>query len=119
MPAARISSGSALGEREDEIHVVDHQVEHHVDIQAARAEEVHAVDFEEEGQGGALFERHDGGVEALQVAHLQDAAAAGGGIDQAVGGGQVAGDGLLHQHVDAGIEQEAADLGVERWWARR
>ena len=44
---------------------------------------------------------------------------AGGGVDQAVGGGEVGGDGLFHQDVDAGFEQVAADLGVERWWARR
>ena len=37
-----------------------------------------------------------------------------GGLDQAVGGGQIDGDGLLHQHVDPGGEQVAADIGVDR-----
>ena len=105
--------GLGAGERQDEVHVVDHEIEHDVDIQAARAEQVHAVDFEEEGQGGALFEGQDGGVKALQVAHLQDAAVAGGGLDQAVGGGKVAGDGLFDQDVDAGVEKVAADFGVD------
>ena len=34
-------------------------------------------------------------------------------VDQAVGGREVAGDGLLHQDVDAGVEKLAADGGVE------
>ncbi len=53
MPAARISCGSAWAKRQDDVHVVDHQVEHHVHVQAARAEEVQTVDFEKQRQGGA------------------------------------------------------------------
>ena len=114
MPAARISSGSAPASAENQVHVVDHQVQHHIDIQAARAEQVHAVDLEEQRQRDALFEGQNGGVEALQVAHLQDAASARGGLDQAVGGGQIDGDGLFHQDIDPGGEQVAADIGVDR-----
>ena len=92
---------------------MDHEIQHHVHIQAARAEQVHAVNLEEQGQGDALFESQDGGVETLQVAHLKDAPAARGGLDEAVGRGKVPRDGLLHQDVDAGGEKVAADFGVD------
>ena len=36
-----------------------------------------------------------------------------GGLDQAVGAGQIEGDGLLHQDVDSRGEQIAADIGVD------
>ena len=65
------------------------------------------------GRVRAAFQLDDRGVEALQVADLQDAAAALGGLDQAVGGGEVGRDGLLHQDVDAGVEQRAADFRVD------
>jgi hypothetical protein len=71
------------------------------------------VDLEEERQGDALFEGEDGGVEALQVAHLEDAPGARGGGDQAVGGGKVTGDGLFHQQVNASVEKVAAEIGVD------
>jgi hypothetical protein len=71
------------------------------------------VDLEEEGQGGALFEGQDGGVKSLQVAYLKDAAGAGGGVDQAIGGGKVGCDGLFDKDVDAGVQEEAADIGVD------
>ena len=75
MPAARISSRLGAGQRQHHIHVVDHQIQHHVHVQAARAEEIHAVDLEEQRQRGALLQCQHGGVEALQVPDLQDAAA--------------------------------------------
>src|ERR1035441_1393925 len=65
------------------------------------------------GQGDTLFEGEDGGVEALQVAHLEDGAPTAGGVDQPVGRGKVTGDGLFHQEVDAGVEEVAADFGVD------
>ena len=104
--------GLGLGEREYEVHVVDHEIEHDVYVETARAEEIHAVDLEEEGQGEALFEGQDGGVKSLEVAYLKDAAGAGSGVDQAIGGGKVGGDGLFDEDVDAGVEEVAADIDV-------
>ena len=91
------------------IYVVDHQVQDHVHVQAARAEQVHAVDFEEKRQGGAAFQLRNRGIETFEMAHLEDAAVAAGGFDEAIGGGQVAGDGLFHQHVETAGEQGAGD----------
>ena len=114
MPAARISSGSVAGEPEHQVHVVDHQVQHHIHIQAPRTEQVHTVDLEEQRQCDALFQGQNGGVEALQVSHLEDSAGAPGSLDQPVGGGQIDGDRLLHQHIDPRGKQVTADLGMDR-----
>jgi hypothetical protein len=75
---------------------VDHEVEDDVDIQAAGAEDAEAVDFEKQRPAGDFFECHDGGVETLE----------------AVGGGEVGGDGLFDEDIDAGFEQGAGDVGV-------
>src|SRR5579864_9319664 len=46
------------------------------------------------------------------MADLQDAAVGFGGLDEAVGGGQVGGDGFFDQHIDAGVEQCATYVGM-------
>ncbi len=53
--------------------------------------------------------RGDGGIEALEVADLQNAIVALGGSDQTVGFVERRGHGLFDQHVDARFEQAAAD----------
>ncbi|HXI42556.1 MAG TPA: hypothetical protein VNH83_21415, partial [Bryobacteraceae bacterium] len=92
---------------------MNHQVEDDVDIEAARAEDAEAVDFEKQGLAGDFFERDDGGVETLEVADLEDAGVRIGGVDEAVGGGEFGGDGFFDQDVDAGFEECAAYIGVD------
>ncbi len=46
-----------LGERQHEIEVVDHQVEHHVDIRAARLEGRQPLDVDEERLAALRGER--------------------------------------------------------------
>ena len=70
------------------------------------------MDFEEEGDGEAFGEGGDGGVEAFEVADLEDAAVAGGGVDEGVGFGDRGGDGFFDEDVDAGGEEGAADGGM-------
>ena len=65
-----------------------------------------------------FFSAATAGIEALQVADLQDAFMLGRGVHQAPRGGQIGSDGLFHQHVDTGFEQLAAHFGVERSWHR-
>ncbi len=100
------------GEGEDDIEVVDHQIEHDVHIEAAQCEYAHAVNFEKQGEGCQALEREDGGVEAFEMADLEDSVVARGGFDQAVGFGQGGRDGFFDEHVEPGFEQSAADLGV-------
>jgi hypothetical protein len=47
------------------------------------------------------------------VAHLKSAPTALGSLNQTVGGGKVASDGLFHEDIDAGVEQVTADIGVD------
>ncbi|HLZ97274.1 MAG TPA: hypothetical protein VKP66_04955 [Steroidobacteraceae bacterium] len=91
---------------------MDHEVEDDVDIEAAGAEDAEAVDFEKQGLAGDFFERDDSGVEALEVADLEDAGVGIGGVDEAVGGGEVGGDGLFDKDVDTGFEERAGYVGV-------
>src|SRR5579872_2943487 len=97
---------------QQDIDIVDHQVEDHVHIQGARAEDVQAVDFEKQGVPGQALECHDGGIKALQMADLQDAAVRFRGGDEAIGGGDIGRNGLFDEHVDAGFEQRASDFSV-------
>ena len=89
---------------------MDHEVQDHIHIQAARAKQVHPVHLEEEGQAGAAFQFQHGRVETFQMADLQDPAIPRGGGDQPVGRSQAAGDGLFHQEIDAGFEQPTSHL---------
>src|SRR5581483_11956801 len=92
--------------------------EHDIDIQTAWAEQVEAVDFEEKGNGGAQFQFDHGGVEALQMADLEDAGVALGGADQPGGGVKVGGNRLLDQNVDSRLEQRRRDLLMDRGGSR-
>ena len=63
----------ARHEREDDVEVVDHEVEDDVDIERARGEDAEAVALEEHGPVEVRAGGGDGGVEALEVARLDDA----------------------------------------------
>ena len=60
---------------------MNHQVEHHVHIQAARSEFAQPVNLEKQRLGHNRAERDDRGIEALQMSHLKDAAGRAGGFD--------------------------------------
>src|SRR5579864_6899057 len=69
--------GRRVRKREHDVDIVNHQIEDDVDVEAARAEFAHAVDFKKQRLGDGGFEREDGGIEALEVADLEDFIAAG------------------------------------------
>ena len=73
--------GRFAGERENDIDIVNHQVQHHIHIQAAQGEFAHAVDFEKQRHGHHLARVDHSGVEALQVSDLEDAAGGARGLD--------------------------------------
>ena len=89
---------------------MDHQVQNHVHIQAARTENAQTVDLEEQRHAGLLFQGDDGGVETLQMTHLEHAALLVGGVDKAISRFQVRRDGLLHQHINTLLHQPARDV---------
>ena len=112
MPAARISSGSLPGEREHDVDIVNHQIQHHVHVQAARAEFAQPVHFEEQGLGDHRLERGHRRIESLQMPDLQNASGARGGLDQHAGFVGGARDRFFDQDIHTELHQPAADLGV-------
>ncbi len=64
---------------------MDHKVEDDIDVESAGAEDAEAVRLEEHGLMGAGSEGGDGGVEALEMAYLDEATAFAGEADEGVG----------------------------------
>jgi hypothetical protein len=89
-----------------------HEVEDDVDIERAWCEDAEPVRLKEHGHVDIGVHCEDGGVEALQVADLEDALVARGQNDERIGFGQRRCDGLFDQDIDAGLEQGASDCGV-------
>jgi hypothetical protein len=83
---------------------VDHEVEHHVDVERAGGELPDAVNLEVGGLADVRAERDERRVEAFEVADHQRRAAALRGLDHPVGLFERARDRLLDEDVDAGRE---------------
>lgn len=94
-----------LGKLKDDVEVVDHEIEDDVDVQSARAEDGETVSLEEHGVMGAGGQGCDGGIEALEVAYLDEALVLVAELNELVSLGQGRGDGLFNQDVDAGSEE--------------
>jgi hypothetical protein len=94
-----------VGEVEDDVEVVDHEVEDDVDVEGAGAEDAEAVGLEEHGPVDAGFERGDGGVEAFEVTYLDEAVVLSSEVDEPVCLGESGGDGFLDEQVQACGEQ--------------
>jgi hypothetical protein len=97
-----------------DVDVVDHQVEHHVDVGAALLEWRQPLAFDEARRSQQRLGRDHRGIEAFQVAHLQHAAVAFGELQQRARLRHRDGDGFFHQHMDAAGEQRAGDLVMQR-----
>jgi hypothetical protein len=113
VPTARTST-SGGHQRQDDVDVVDHQVGDHVDVGGALGEAAHALGLDVARGVDALGQGHDAGVEALQMADLQDDAGGVGQADDLGAFGRVDGDGLLQQHVHAALEERRGDLQMGR-----
>ena len=86
---------------------MDHQIQHHVNIQGARGEDAEAVNLEkhrlrQQGDGGA-----NGGVEALEMPDLGHALVCGCQFHQFISFVERSRHRLLDQNVDAGFHQVA------------
>jgi hypothetical protein len=88
---------------------VNHKVENHIDIEGAGREDGEAVGLEKHGAAEFGLDSEDSGVEAFEVAGLEDAVAAVGAGDEVVGFSDGGGDRLFDQHVKAGIEQRGGN----------
>ena len=100
-------------QRKHNVDIVNHQIEHHVHVETARAEFAHAVDFEKQGPGDGRFQRQNGGVKALQMADLQDRSCTDSAARSACRASiEIGGDRFFDQHIQAELHQPASDFGV-------
>ncbi len=99
-----------LDQGQDDVQVVDHQVQDHVDVQRAGRERAQALDLDELGLGDHGLDRLDGRIEALQVPDLEDQPVLGLGLGhELLGLRHRLGDGLLDQDVLAAPQQVQGD----------
>ena len=73
MPTASTLVTGRFHEGQHHVQIVNHQVEHHADVRAARRVGRKAVRLDEARVGGHAFQVFEDGVEPLDVADLQDA----------------------------------------------
>ena len=109
MPIASIDGDRRIDDRLHDVDVVDHQVQDDVHVRAALAVRRQPVAFDEARPRQVRLGRQNGRVEALEMAHLQDALLAPGQLDERGRLFLRLGDRLLDQHVCAGVEEVACD----------
>ncbi len=95
---------------QDQIDVVNHQVEHHVDVRAAILERREPRRLDETRNAERRLYRPHCGIEALQVAHLQNAPGLARDFDEALPFGHRHRHRLLDQHAGAGLEKCLCDF---------
>jgi hypothetical protein len=98
-----------LHQAEDDVEVVHHEVEDDVDVERARSEDAEPVRLEKHGHVDVGMDGEHGGVEALQVAYLEDALMTRRELNQRVRFGERRGDRLFDENIDAGLEQCTGD----------
>ena len=84
---------------------MNHEVENDIDIERARREDGEPVRLKEHGPPDFWLDRKDGGIEALEMARLQDALAFLSAGDEVVGLRKAGGEGLFNQEVESSFEQ--------------
>src|SRR5260370_33908663 len=92
------------------LQIMTHQTEHNIDVQRARCELAHTMNLEIDRIADMWAQRHQGRIETLGVADLQNRAAFLPGGNHAIGFFERARAWLFNQHVDAGLKQTARDL---------
>jgi len=91
---------------------MDHEIEDDVDIERAGREDAEPVCLEKHGSVEIGNESADGRVEPFQMTHLQNEVARLSTGDEVIGFLQGAGEGLLDEDMDAGIQQGGRNRGV-------
>jgi hypothetical protein len=89
----------------DDVEVVDHEIQHDVDVERTRREDAEPVRLKEHGALELLESGSDGGIEAFKMADRNDPAEGSSERDDVVGLRQPGGEGLFDEDVEAGLEQ--------------
>ena len=109
-PTASMALTSSPTRFEHEVEIMDHQVEHDIDVEAALGKRAQSVNFDESGlpnQRPHPFHRR---IEALRVTDRQDDPAAPGQLEQPIGIRRRRRHRLFDQHVHAALEERLGDL---------
>lgn len=101
-----------LGERQDDVEVVDHEVEDDIGVEGTRRKNREAVRLEKHGATQQGQDGLYGRVEPFEMADGKDAIVFVGQGDQVVGFVESRGDGFFDQHMDVGLKQLGRDLVV-------
>src|SRR5882672_11936827 len=112
MPIAFISRDGRTHQGEQDIQVVNHDIVHHVNIQAARRENAETMNFKVKWRINNRNHRDDSGIESFQVPDLQNSARPRGCGNKLVRLGKRCGHRFFHDDVDAEFEQAAAEARV-------
>ncbi len=84
---------------------MNHQVQHHIHIQRPGREDGQPVSLKEHGPAQLRLHRQHRGIEALQMAGLQNALPLGSKRKQLIRLGELRGQRLFHQQVESRIQQ--------------
>ena len=95
---------------QNHVQIVNHQVEHDADVRAAGRVGGKAVGFNEARIGGHVFQVMEDGIEALDVADLEDDILLRGPLHQPGGLGGIVGHRFFHQHMFAGGQEGVSQL---------
>src|SRR6202011_4051192 len=98
-----------IGERQHDVKVVDHEIEHHIHVERTWREHAEPVHLKKHG----LRQQRNGGtdsrIEALQVPDLSNSFVVRGELDQFVGLGEGRSQWFLDQNVYARCHERAGD----------
>ncbi len=114
MPTASTVVDPRRDEAHDHVDIVDHQVEDHIDLDAARLPRRDAVALEIKRIGDESGERAIGAGKALDLPHLKNHVPLLGELGERGCALEGLGDRLLDEYVDAGLDQRARDLVMQR-----
>src|SRR5258705_4482296 len=101
-----------IHERQQDVQVMNHDVIHYVNIQAARREDAEAVNFKVKRMVQRWHHRDDSGIESFQVADLQNPVCTRGCGHKLVGLRERSGHRFFHDDVHSEFEQAATDARV-------
>lgn len=97
---------------QNDVNVVNHEIENHVDVETARRKRGEPMDLEKLWLGGDLARGCYYRIESLDMANLQDPVVPGRSVDQRLGLFKGGRDRLLDKNVDAMFEKVRANASV-------
>src|SRR5215208_4954598 len=95
-----------------DIEIVNHQVEHNVNVQRSRGELTYAMNLKIDWLANVRSQRNHRGIEGLEVSDLKNCVASFGCANHPIGFFARSRYRFFDQHVNARLEQAARNLAV-------